>query len=191
MQALFDQYTDVSSPRIVFHRLKEPNLDEWWEWRDSDAILQGRFFSGRLRYVPANKIGMYQALFKREVKGKVQNLIVDMLRRSPPMTKSEIAKELEMKTEVIDGALRSLEEGLIIHRYNRHRNPWTTHNRYRILAEYDPPEDAVKNLMIDVLRSSGPLTFAELRRECGLPLDSAREILLTSCRTIILFPESL
>ncbi len=66
------------------------------------------------------------------------------------MTKSEIAKELEIKTEVIDGALRSLEEGLIIHRYNRHRNPWTTHNRYRILAEYDPPENAVKNLMIDV-----------------------------------------
>ena len=93
------------------------------------------------------------------------------------MTKSEIAKELEMKTEVIDGALRSLEEGLIIHRYNRHRNPWTTHNRYRILAEYDPPENAVKNLMIDVLRSSGPLTFAELRRECGLPLDSARNII--------------
>ena len=80
LQALFDQYTDVSSPRIVFHRLKKPNLDEWWEWRDSDAILQGRFFSGRLRYVPANKIGMYQALFKREIKGKVQNLIVDMLR---------------------------------------------------------------------------------------------------------------
>ena len=118
---------------LYFHRLKNPNLEEWWEWRDSDAILQGRFFAGRLRYVPANKIGMYQALFKREVKGKVQNLIIDMLRRSPPMTKSEIAKELEIKTEIIDGALRSLEEGLIIHRYNRHRNPWTTHNRYRLL----------------------------------------------------------
>ncbi|MEC7712714.1 MAG: ATP-dependent helicase, partial [Candidatus Thermoplasmatota archaeon] len=177
LQTLFDQYTDVSSPRIVFHRLKNPDLDEWWEWRDSDAILQGRFFSGRLRYVPANKIGMYQALFKREVTGKVQNLIVDMLRRSPPMTKSEIAKELEIKTEVIDGALRSLEENLIIHRYNRHRNPWTTHNRYRLLTEYDAPENAVRSLMIDVLRSSGPLTFAELRRECGLPLDSARNII--------------
>ena len=32
-----------------------------------------------------------------------------MLRRIP-MTKSEIAKELEIKTEIIDGALRSLEE---------------------------------------------------------------------------------
>ena len=31
--------------------------------------------------------------------------------------------------------------------------------------------------MIAVLRSSGPLTFAELRRECGLPLDSARNII--------------
>ena len=177
LQTLFDQYTDVSSPRIVFHRLNKPNLEEWWEWRDSDAILQGRFFSGRLRYVPANKIGMYQALFRRDVKGKVQNLIVDMLRRSAPMTKSEIAKELELKTEVIDSALRSLEEGLIIHRYNRHKNPWTTHNRYRLLSEYEPPENAVKTLMIDVLRSSGPLTFAELRRECGLPLDSARKII--------------
>ena len=177
LQTLFDQYTDVSSPRIVFHRLNKPNLEEWWEWRDSDAILQGRFFSGRLRYVPANKIGMYQALFRRDVKGKVQNLIVDMLRRSAPMTKSEKAKELELKTEVIDSALRSLEEGLIIHRYNRHKNPWTTHNRYRLLSEYEPPENAVKTLMIDVLRSSGPLTFAELRRECGLPLDSARKII--------------
>ena len=127
--------------------------------------------------MPANKIGMYQALFKRSVKGKVQNLIIDMLRRSPPMTKSEIAKELEIKTEIIDGALRSLEEGLIIHRYNRHRNPWTTHNRYRLLGEYDPPENVTRNLMVDVLRSSGPLTFAELRRECGLPLHSARNII--------------
>ena len=177
LQTLFEQYSDVSSPRIVFHRLKNPSLEEWWEWRDSDAILQGRFFAGRLRYVPANKIGMYQALFKREVRGKVQNLIVDMLRRSPPMTKSEIAKELELKTEVIDGALRGLEEGLVIHRYNRHRNPWTTHNRYRLLSEYEPPDNVVRTLMIDVLKSSGPLTFAELRRECGLPLDSARNII--------------
>ena len=177
LQTLFEQYTDVSSPRIVFHRLKNPSLEEWWEWRDSDAILQGRFFSGRLRYVPANKIGMYQTLFRREVKGKVQNLIIDMLRRSPPMTKSEMVKELEIKTEVIDGALRNLEDSLIIHRYNRHRNPWTTHNRYRLLTEYEPPENAVRSLMIDVLRSSGPLTFAELRRECGLPLESARNII--------------
>ena len=177
LQTLFDQYTDVSSPRIVFHRLDNPDLEEWWEWRDSDSILQGRFSSGRLRYVPANKIGIYQTLFRREVIGKVQNLIVDMLRRSPPMSKSEITKELEIKTEVVDGALRSLEENLIIHRYNRHRNPWTTHNRYRILSDYDAPDDPVRNLMIDVLRSSGPLTFAELRRECGLPLNSARDII--------------
>ena len=79
LQTLFDQYSDVSSPRIVFHRLKEANLDEWWEWRDSDAILQGRFLAGRLRYVPANKVGMYQSLFRRAPDGKIQNLMVDML----------------------------------------------------------------------------------------------------------------
>ena len=177
LQTLFDQYSDVSSPRIVFHRLKDANLDEWWEWRDSDAILQGRFLAGRLRYVPANKVGMYQALFRRAPEGKIQNLIVDMLRRSPPLTKSEIAKELEVKTELIDGALRSLEEKLMIHRYNRHRNPWTTHNRYRLLNEFEAPKDAEKRLVIDQLKSAGPLTFAELRRECGLPLSVTRNVL--------------
>ena len=154
LQTLFDQHNDVSSPRTVFHRLEKPDLEEWWEWRDSDAILQGRFLAGRLRYVPANKIGMYQALFRREPEGKIQNLIVDMLKRSPPLSKSEIAKELEIKNDLVDGALRALEEKLMIHRYNRHRNPWTTHNRYRLLNEYSAPEKPEKNLIIEQLRST-------------------------------------
>ena len=174
---MFDQHNDVASPRTVYHRLEKPNLDEWWEWRDSDAILQGRFSAGKLRYIPANKVGMYQALFRREADGKIQNLIVDMLKRSPPLSKSEISKELEIKTELIDGALRALEEKLMIHRYNRHRNPWTTHNRYRLLNEYEAPEKPERKLMMDQLRSSGPLTFPELRRECGLPLNVARNVL--------------
>ncbi len=177
LQTLFEQHNDVPSPRTVFHRLDNPNLDEWWEWRDSDAILQGRFSAGKLRYVPANKIGMYQALFRKEPDGKIQNLIVDMLRRSPPLSKSEISKELEVKTELIDGALRALEEKLMIHRYNRHRNPWTTHNRYRLLNEYSAPELPEKQIVLNQLRSTGPLTFAELRRECGLPLNVTRAIL--------------
>ena len=177
LQTLFEQHNDVPSPRTVFHRLDNPNLDEWWEWRDSDAILQGRFSAGKLRYVPANKIGMYQALFRKEPDGKIQNLIVDMLRRSPPLSKSEISKELEVKTELIDGALRVLEEKLMIHRYNRHRNPWTTHNRYRLLNEYSAPELPEKQIVLNQLRSTGPLTFAELRRECGLPLNVTRAIL--------------
>ena len=177
LQTLFDQHNDVASPRTVYHRLEKPNLDEWWEWRDSDAILQGRFSAGKLRYIPANKVGMYQALFRREADGKIQNLIVDMLKRSPPLSKSEISKELEIKTELIDGALRALEEKLMIHRYNRHRNPWTTHNRYRLLNEYEAPEKPERKLMMDQLRSSGPLTFPELRRECGLPLNVARNVL--------------
>ena len=177
LQTLFDQHSDVSSPRTVFHRLEEPDLDEWWEWRDSDAILQGRFSGGKLRYVPANKVGMYQALFRKEPEGKIQSLIIDMLRRSPPVTKSEINKELELKPELVDGALRTLEENLMIHRYNRNRNPWTTHNRYRLLTEYEAPEEPEKKLVIDVLRGIGPLTFAELRRECGMPLSVTRSIL--------------
>ena len=177
LQTLFEQHNDVSSPRTVFHRLDNPDLDEWWEWRDSDAILQGRFSAGKLRYVPANKIGMYQALFRKEPEGKIQNLIVDMLRRSPPLSKSEISKELEIKTELIDGALRALEDKLMIHRYNRHRNPWTTHNRYRLLNEYAAPELPEKKIVLNQLRSTGPLTFAELRRECGLPLNVTRAIL--------------
>ena len=177
LQTLFDQHSDVSSPRTVFHRLEEPDLDEWWEWRDSDAILQGRFSGGKLRYVPANKVGMYQALFRKEPEGKIQSLIIDMLRRSPPVTKNEINKELELKPELVDGALRTLEENLMIHRYNRNRNPWTTHNRYRLLTEYEAPEEPEKKLVIDVLRGIGPLTFAELRRECGMPLSVTRSIL--------------
>jgi ATP-dependent Lhr-like helicase len=177
LQTLFDQHNDVASPRTVFHRLENPDLEEWWEWRDSDAILQGRFSAGKLRYVPANRVGIYQALFRREADGKIQNLIVDMLKRSPPLSKSEITKELEIKTELVDGALRALEEKLMIHRYNRHRNPWTTHNRYRLLNEYEAPEKPERKLMMDQLRSNGPLTFAELRRECGLPLNITRNIL--------------
>ena len=177
LQTLFDQHSDVSSPRTVFHRLDEPDLEEWWEWRDSDAILQGRFSGGKLRYVPANKVGMYQALFRKEPEGKIQSLIIDMLRRSPPVTKSEITKELELKPELIDGALRTLEENLMIHRYNRNRNPWTTHNRYRLLTEYEAPEEPEKKLVMDVLRGIGPLTFAELRRECRMPLNVTRSVL--------------
>jgi len=177
LQTLFDQHSDVSSPRTVFHRLDEPDLEEWWEWRDSDAILQGRFSGGKLRYVPANKVGMYQALFRKDPEGKIQSLIIDMLRRSPPVTKSEITKELELKPELIDGALRTLEENLMIHRYNRNRNPWTTHNRYRLLTEYEAPKEPEKKLVMDVLRGIGPFTFAELRRECGMPLNVTRSIL--------------
>ena len=82
-----------------------------------------------------------------------------------------------IKSDLVDGALRALEEKLMIHRYNRHRNPWTTHNRYRLLNEYSAPEKPEKNLIIEQLRSTGPLTFAELRRECGLPLNITRSIL--------------
>ena len=177
LQTFFDQHNDVSSPRTVFHRLEDEDLEEWWEWRDSDSILQGRFSGGKLRYVPANKVGIYQALFRKEPEGKIQNLVMDMIRRGPPVTKSEISKELELKTELVDGALRALEEKLMIHRYSRHRNPWTTHNRYRLLTEYDAPESPEERLVIDVLKGVGPLTFAELRRECGLPLNITRAIL--------------
>ena len=69
LQGLFDALGDVPSARIAYYRLDEPSLDEWWQWRDSDALLLGRFAGGRLRYTPANKVGLYQALYRRPPTG--------------------------------------------------------------------------------------------------------------------------
>ena len=46
-----------------------------------------------------------------------------------------------------------------------------------MLTEYEAPEEPEKKLVIDQLRGIGPLTFAELRRECGMPLNVTRNIL--------------
>ncbi|HJO28349.1 MAG TPA: ATP-dependent helicase [Candidatus Poseidoniia archaeon] len=177
LQGLFDALGDVPSARIAYYRLDEPSLDEWWQWRDSDALLQGRFAGGRLRYTPANKVGIYQALYRRPPTGKLAEAIVELLARNSPLTRHEIATRLEKEPEQVEPVLRGLEECLQLHRFNRHRNPWTTHNRYRLLEEFDTPEKPERKMLLQVLRSLGPLSFAPLRRETWLPLVVLRSLL--------------
>ena len=177
LQELFDAFGDVPSARIAYYRLEQQSLAEWWEWRDSDALLQGRFSGGRLRHVPAHRIGAFQAVYRRPAEGRLQKDILELLKQSKPLTRHEITTRLERNPELVEPALRGLEDSLQIHRFNRQRNPWTTHNRYRLLEEFDAPEDPERVLVKQALRGLGPLGFAPLRRETWLPLAVLRNLL--------------
>ena len=106
IKEFFNDYGEISSARYAYYRLKSETLEEWWELIENGQLLQGRFRAGKLSYCPVNKIGMYQKLYKREVRGSIQNDILELMNYSKPLTKTEIAKRLEMSTEKIDPALR-------------------------------------------------------------------------------------
>ena len=179
IREFFNDYGEISSARYAYYRLKSGTLEEWWDLIENGQLLQGRFRAGKLSYCPINKIGMYQKLYKREVRGTIQNDILELMNYSKPLTKTEIAKRLETSTEKIEPALRDLEESLQIQRYikERNRSLWTTQNKYTILPEYDSDENAAEEIVLQVIGALGPLPLLEIKRETGLPLTSLKNII--------------
>ena len=175
----FNDYGEISSSQYIYHRLKSGNLEEWWKLVEAGQLLQGRFRTGKLGYCPINKVGMYQKIYKREVGGKVQNDILELMSYSKPLTKSEMAKRLEVPIDRIEPALRDLEECLQIQRYIRkeNRSLWTTRNKYSLLPEYDHTENPEEDLVLQIIKSMGPLPLLEIRRETGLSITTLRNLL--------------
>ena len=179
IKEFFNDYGEISSPRYAYYRLKSENLEEWWRMIETGQLLQGRFRAGKLSYCPINKVGMYQKIYKREVRGVVQNNILELMNYSKPLTKAEIAGRLELSIDRIEPALRDLEESLQIQRYikKRNRSLWTTQNKYSILPEYDSSENPDEDLVLQIIRTMGPLPLLDIRRESGLHITTLRNLL--------------
>jgi len=179
MEALFAQYGALADVSAAFPRLEGDVLAQWWAWRDEDRLLQGRFQNGRLRHVPAQRVGIYQALFRHDPEGRVQEAVVEQLTHHPPLTMQELTAPLaeRFNAEEVKLAVRALEEGLQVHRYERTRSGWSRRNRYRRLPTCTAPDDPARELLLQALRGIGPLAFKELLRETGLPVTALRGLL--------------
>jgi ATP-dependent Lhr-like helicase len=120
----FDTVTDIGSffekfgiaygKREVFIRTKNFNLASWDSALGSKKIVQGRFLSGRVCYVPLADAPMYVSAYRKAELTNVEKTVLNIIKRNRGITRLELSKKLDARPQDLMDIIDKLERNLYI-----------------------------------------------------------------------------
>lgn len=163
----FKFYGSAGSELDVFNRVKEFDLQEWYDMRESERLLLGRFVRGKVRYVLAEDGDRLAALrptemthFDEDILSVIEGLGKTTMRHLVSVTGHD-------KTEVKE-SIQRLDKSLMIIRAFDEREDWGTENTYKPYHPNKPAVDPTEGLVYSYLHSYGPIPAQALRFLLGI-----------------------
>lgn len=163
----FKFYGSAGSEIDVFNRVKNFDIDEWYDLRESERILLGRFVRGKVRYVlseDGDKLASLRPLEMTQFDSDLLNVIEGMGQATMRQLVSATGFD---KTEVKE-SLQRLDRSLMVVRAFDEREDWGTENVYKPYHPNKPDIDPTEDLVRDCIRSYGPIPAQALRFLIGV-----------------------
>lgn len=158
----FKFYGSAGSEIDVFNRVKGFDLKEWYDMRESEELLLGRFVRGKVRYVLAEDGDRLAALRPSEATTSDEELMSVISGLGQTTMRNLAAATDRDKTEIKE-AIQRLDRSLRVIRAFDEREDWATENTYKPYYPNKLIEDPTADLVKSYIRSYGPIPAQALR----------------------------
>jgi len=133
IDAYFDRFGFVPSPRVLFNGVKNFDAQRWRELRADGRIVEGRFMRGRVGYVRREDIPLFTAAYREEYLSRVDRAVLDFLEENGESYRSIIVRNVDAGEEAVNEAIDRLDRNLHIYRKYRPGYEYYSINFYALL----------------------------------------------------------
>lgn len=175
----FDRFQEVGVIYDVWHRVRDFDMEAWYDLRREGAILEGRFLAGRVRYVRTEDAPLFASAYHRPRRLRdLERRILEAVQAAPEgLSRREITEILEEDGDRVKEALRWLDRHLYVIRRFTGRDAWRTKNVYVAFDPGEPVEDARATLVRRFLRGYGPVPFNGVKGYTGFGYGTVESLL--------------
>ena len=162
IEEYFNRFGSAGMLYDLAHRVKDFDVEDFYELRRSGRVLLGRFVRGRVRYVLAEDVPHYLSVFREGRPTKLENAIAKTLDSIGKGTYLEIADELGMPSDMMRDAFDSLDrKGYLLREFDEAEH-WSSRNVYSLSSIEPTDEDGLARVAEHLLRGHGPLGISHI-----------------------------
>ena len=170
----FRFFGSAGSEIDVFNRVKNFDLKEWYEMRDSGQIRLGRFIRGKVRYLRDEEASMFAAIRDEPVLPQDMDLlgVISGMERA---SMRQLVSETGLDKDDVKESLMRLDRALKVVRAFNEKEDWGTENTYEVYNPEPIDFDPVPKLVEQSIRAYGPIPVMAMRHLLGImPEDTTR-----------------
>ena len=170
----FKFFGSAGSEIDVFNRVKNFDLKEWYEMRDSGQIRLGRFIRGKVRYLRDEEASMFAAIRDEPVLPQDMDLlgVISGMERA---SMRQLVSETGLDKDDVKESLMRLDRALKVVRAFNEKEDWGTENTYEVYNPEPIDFDPVPKLVEQSIRAYGPIPVMAMRHLLGImPEDTTR-----------------
>jgi ATP-dependent Lhr-like helicase len=156
------RFGSVGMAYDLSQRVKNFDIEDFYELRRNGTILLGRFVRGRVRYVLAQDVPYYLSVFREGRLTKLERAIATAVERIGKGTYLEIAEEIGMPSPMMREAFDSLDrKGYLLREFDEAEH-WSSRNVYTLCKIEPAAEGAFAKVVEHHLRGHGPIASAQI-----------------------------
>ncbi|UCE91984.1 MAG: ATP-dependent helicase [Methanobacteriota archaeon] len=173
----FHRFGSAGMAYDLIHRVKDFDIQDFYEFRREGRILLGRFVRGRVRYILAEDAPYYLSVFGEGRLTKFESAIAKALESLGEGTYLEIAEHLGMPSAVMREAFDSLDrKGYLLRKFDEAEH-WSSRNVYSLSTIKPVEEGALAKVAEHQLRGHGPMSLSQVASFLKVGEQTARAVL--------------
>jgi ATP-dependent Lhr-like helicase len=180
VEEYFRKFGSAGMAYDIFHRVRDFDIEEFFELRRSGRLLLGRMVRGRVRYVLAEDVPAYLSVFRKGRLNKYEGSILSTVERMGAGTYQEIAEKAKLPPAIMREQFDSLDRKGILLREFDEAEYWSSRNMYTVCDIAPSEEHGHRTVLERMLRGHGPVPLSQVAMFLGVDERRARALLLDS-----------
>ncbi len=156
--AYFHRFGSAGMAYDIAQRVDDFDIEEFYEMRRSGEILLGRFVKGRVRYILAEDVAHYLAVFREGRVNKYERAILGALEKLKHGTYVEVADRAGIPGDLMRESFDSIDrKGFSLREFDEAEH-WSSRNVYSVCETEPVTDGAATKVVRHLLRGYGPIT---------------------------------
>jgi ATP-dependent Lhr-like helicase len=181
----FHRYGSAGMAYDIAQRVDGFDIEDFYEMRRRGDILLGRFVRGRVRYILAEDVAHYLAVYREGRINKYEHAVVAALEKLGSGTFVEIADKAGIPGDLMRESFDSIDrKGFMLREFDESEH-WSSRNVYS-LCDVEPVADGASlKVVTHLLRGHGPITAYQAATHLDVEEIQARRLLIEAGAAII------
>jgi ATP-dependent Lhr-like helicase len=158
----FETFMDAPIDFDVYNHVDGYDQRDWDELWKASGILQGRFVSGRVRFVRSDYADVLATTSMVEGLNSTEEEVLGQIKDSKGLALSDVARSMNEDREVIRESIRHLDSNLYVIR--QHPGDRSTQNIYAAFEPKKRIKNPIRKIVLNFLRSNGPANVSGIQR---------------------------
>ncbi|MDH3365580.1 MAG: ATP-dependent helicase [Thermoplasmata archaeon] len=181
----FHKFGSAGMAYDIAQRVSGFDIEDFYELRRKGAILLGRFVRGRVRYVLAEDVAHYLAVYREGRINKYERAVLAALERMGGGAYAEIADNAGIPGDLMRESFDSVDrKGFMLRDFDEAEH-WSSRNVYTLCTTEPVAEGACMKVVSHLLRGHGPITAYQASTHLDVEEIQARRMLLDAGAVMI------
>jgi ATP-dependent Lhr-like helicase len=180
VESYFRKFGSAGMAYDLFHRVRNFDMEEFFDLRRSGTLLLGRMVRGRVRYALADDVPAYLSVFREGRLNKYESAILSTVEKMETGTYQDIAEKAGLPPSIMREQFDSLDrKGFLLREFDE-AEYWSSRNTYSVCRLEPDNERGYRVVLERLLRGHGPMPLPQVAMFLGVDEGRARAMLADS-----------